>query len=173
MYTIYIREYTCMFLSFWTFCYPSNGRVQIFVTQICIHSYKLRNCTRKNCRLGSCIWTPTCWTEVSMHTEGPVTGQLHQTLPSLSSVLQQTFSWYQKSTFLSMLNHAALPKINFKILVQMQPPPHVKNISSYCFPPNTKFSPNSHLLSLLHTPNSPFSISLPTSLFQGSTLLLA
>ena len=123
MYTIYIREYTCMFLSFWTFCYPSNGRVQIFVTQICIHSYKLRNCTRKNCRLGSCIWTPTCWTEVSMHTEGPVTGQLHQTLPSLSSVLQQTFSWYQKSTFLSMLNHAALPKINFKILVQMQPPP--------------------------------------------------
>jgi hypothetical protein len=41
------------------------------------------------------------------------------------------------------------------------------------FPPNTKFCPDAQLLSPLHTTSSPFSISLPTSLFQGSTLLPA
>jgi hypothetical protein len=37
-----------------------------------------------------------CWLEVSVHLEGPATGQLDQGFPWFSSVLEQMLSWYPK-----------------------------------------------------------------------------
>jgi hypothetical protein len=36
-----------------------------------VHSYTQSNCTRRGCTYDSCIWTPDCWLEVSVHPEGP------------------------------------------------------------------------------------------------------
>jgi hypothetical protein len=35
---------------------------------------------------------PDCWLEVSLHSEGPVTGQFDQEFPWFSSVLEQMLS---------------------------------------------------------------------------------
>jgi len=51
-----------------------GGSVKVFIKKnLCF--YKHSNCTRRGCRWGSCIWTPDCWLEVSMHPEGAATGR--------------------------------------------------------------------------------------------------
>jgi hypothetical protein len=64
--------------------------------------------------LGFAYLVPDCWLEVSLHPEGPATGQLDQGLPWFSSVLGQTLSWYPNSTFALLASHAALPMVTSK-----------------------------------------------------------
>jgi hypothetical protein len=47
---------------------------------------------------------PDCWLEVSLHLEGPATGQLDQGFPWFSSLLEQMLSWYPNSTLLWSLH---------------------------------------------------------------------
>jgi hypothetical protein len=44
-----------------------------------------------------------CWLEVSLHLEGPATGQLDQGFPWFSLVPEQMLSWYPNSTLHCML----------------------------------------------------------------------
>jgi hypothetical protein len=46
---------------------------------------------------------PDCCLEVSLHSEGPATGQLDQGFPWLSLVPEQMLSWYTNSTLHYML----------------------------------------------------------------------
>jgi hypothetical protein len=46
---------------------------------------------------------PDCWLEVSLHPEGPATGQLDQDFPLFSLVPEQMLSWYPNSTLHCML----------------------------------------------------------------------
>jgi hypothetical protein len=45
-----------------------------------------------------------CWLEVSLHPEGPATGQLYQGFPWFSLVPEQMLSWYPNSTLHCMLS---------------------------------------------------------------------
>jgi hypothetical protein len=47
---------------------------------------------------------PDCWLEVSLHPEGPVTGQLDQGFLRFSSVPEQMRSFYPNSTLHCMLS---------------------------------------------------------------------
>jgi hypothetical protein len=49
--------------------------------------------------LGLAYLMPGCWLEVSLHSEGPATGQLDQGFPWFSLVPEQMLSWYPNSTF--------------------------------------------------------------------------
>jgi hypothetical protein len=53
--------------------------------------------------LGFADLKPGCWLEVSLHPEGPATGQLDQGFPSFSLVPDQILSWYQNSMLNCML----------------------------------------------------------------------
>jgi hypothetical protein len=46
---------------------------------------------------------PDCWLEVSLHPEGPATGQLDQGFPWFSLLPEQMLSWYPNSTLHCML----------------------------------------------------------------------
>jgi hypothetical protein len=47
---------------------------------------------------------PDYWPEVSLHTEGLVTGQLNQGSPWFSLVSEQMLSWYRNSMLHCMLH---------------------------------------------------------------------
>jgi hypothetical protein len=53
--------------------------------------------------LGLAYSMPDCWLEVSLHPEGPATGQLDQGFPWISLVPEQMLSWYPNSTLHCML----------------------------------------------------------------------
>jgi hypothetical protein len=53
--------------------------------------------------LGLAHLMPDCWLEVSLHPEGPATGQLDQDFPWFSLVPEQMLSWYPNSTLHYML----------------------------------------------------------------------
>jgi hypothetical protein len=53
--------------------------------------------------LGFTDLKPDSWLEVSLHPEGPATGQLNQGFPWFSLVPEQMLSWYQNSTLHCML----------------------------------------------------------------------
>jgi hypothetical protein len=55
-----------------------------------------------------------CWLEVSLHPEGPATGQLDQGFQWFSLVPEQLLSWYPNST-LPNASNAALQIITLKI----------------------------------------------------------
>jgi hypothetical protein len=57
---------------------------------------------------------PDCWLEVSLHPEGPATGQLDQGLPWLSSFLERMLSWYPEFHVALRAPHAALPLVASK-----------------------------------------------------------
>jgi hypothetical protein len=59
--------------------------------------------------LGFTDLMPDCWLEVSLHPEGPATGQLDQGFPWFSLVLEQMLSWYPNSTL-----HCSPPNGNIK-----------------------------------------------------------
>jgi hypothetical protein len=50
-----------------------------------------------------------CWLEVSLHPEGPATGQLDHGFPWLSLVPEQMLSWFPKFHIALHASHAALP----------------------------------------------------------------
>jgi hypothetical protein len=52
----------------------------------------------RGCHCGPCVWTSDCWLEVSVHQEGPATGQIDQGFAWFFSVLQQVLSRYPKCT---------------------------------------------------------------------------
>jgi hypothetical protein len=54
--------------------------------------------------LGFACSVPDRWLEVSLHPEGPATGQLDQGFPWFTLVPEQMLSWYQNSTLLCMLH---------------------------------------------------------------------
>jgi hypothetical protein len=58
---------------------------------------------------------PGCWLEVSLHPEGPATGQLDQGFPWFSSILEQMLSWYPQFHVALHASHSALPLVNVKI----------------------------------------------------------
>jgi hypothetical protein len=53
--------------------------------------------------LGLADLTLDCWLEVSLHPDGPATGQLGQGFPWFSFVPEQMLIWYQNSTWHCML----------------------------------------------------------------------
>jgi hypothetical protein len=53
---------------------------------------------------------PDCWLEVSLHPEGPATGQLDQGIPWFSSILEEVLTWYPEFH----ASHAALPLVTSK-----------------------------------------------------------
>jgi hypothetical protein len=53
--------------------------------------------------LGLAYLMPDCWLEVSLHPEGPATGQLDQGFQWFSLVPEQMLSWYPNSTLHCML----------------------------------------------------------------------
>jgi hypothetical protein len=65
---------------------------------------------RQGLMLGLADLMPDCLLEVSFHLEGPVTGQLSQGFPWVSSVPEEMLSWYPNSTL-----HCSLPNSNIKI----------------------------------------------------------
>jgi hypothetical protein len=69
---------------------------------------------------------PDCWLEVSLHPEGPATGQLDQGFPWLSLVPEQTLSWYPNSTFHCMLHMSPYTNVtlNFDFDFGMDHPVH-------------------------------------------------
>jgi hypothetical protein len=64
---------------------------------------------RQGLVLGLAYLMPNCWLEVSLHPEGPATGQLDQDFPRLSLVSEQTLNWNQNSMLHCML-HMQLSK---------------------------------------------------------------
>jgi hypothetical protein len=50
--------------------------------------------------LGFAYLMPHCWLEVSLHPEGPESGQLDQGFPWFSSGLEQMLSWYPNPTLM-------------------------------------------------------------------------
>jgi hypothetical protein len=54
--------------------------------------------------IGLAYLMPDCWLEVSLHPEGPATGQLDQGFPWFSLVSEQMLSWYPNSTLHCMLH---------------------------------------------------------------------
>jgi hypothetical protein len=79
--------------------------------------------------LGFAYLMSDCWLEVSLHWEGPATGQLDQGFLWFSSVLEQMLSWYPEFHFVLHASHATLPLVMSKfcpnvalqMLVQMSP----------------------------------------------------
>jgi hypothetical protein len=63
--------------------------------------------------LGLAYLMPGCWLEVSLHPEGPATGQLDQGFPWFSLVPEKMLSCYPNSTLHA--THAALPMATLKI----------------------------------------------------------
>jgi hypothetical protein len=57
---------------------------------------------------------PDCWLEVSLHPEGPVTGQLDQGFPWFSSILEQMLRWHPEFHVALLASHAALPLVTSK-----------------------------------------------------------
>jgi hypothetical protein len=57
---------------------------------------------------------PDCWLEVNLHSEGPETGQLDQSFPWFSSILEQMLSWYPEFHVALHAAHAALPLVTSK-----------------------------------------------------------
>jgi hypothetical protein len=57
---------------------------------------------------------PDCWLEVSLHPEGPTTGQPDQGSPWFSSILEQMLSWYPEFHVALLVSHAALPLVMSK-----------------------------------------------------------
>jgi hypothetical protein len=53
--------------------------------------------------LGRADLMPDCGLEVSLHPEGPATGQLIQGFPWFSLLPEKMLSWYQNSTLHCML----------------------------------------------------------------------
>jgi hypothetical protein len=49
--------------------------------------------------LGLAYLMPDCWLEVSLHPEGPATGQLDQGFPWFSLATEQILSWYPNVKF--------------------------------------------------------------------------
>jgi hypothetical protein len=66
--------------------------------------------------LGLADVMPDCWLEVSLHPEGPATGQPSQGSLWFSLVSEQMLSWYPNSTFSLNASHAALPMVTLKML---------------------------------------------------------
>jgi hypothetical protein len=72
---------------------------------------------------------PDCWLEVSLHPEGPATGQHDHGFSWFSSILEQMLSWYPEFHFALNASHAAFPLVTSKfrpnvalpILVQISP----------------------------------------------------
>jgi hypothetical protein len=57
---------------------------------------------------------PYCLLEVSLHPEGPATGQLDQGFPWFFSILEQILSWYPEFHVALRASHAALPLVTSK-----------------------------------------------------------
>jgi hypothetical protein len=57
-----------------------------------------------------------CWPGVSLHPEGPATGQLDRGFPSFSSASQQMLSWYPDSHVALHASHAELPTLRSEFL---------------------------------------------------------
>jgi hypothetical protein len=70
--------------------------------------------------LGFACSVPDCWLEVSLHPEGPATGQLDQGFPWFSLVPEQMLNWYPNSRC-SVCFTCNPPNGNFKVFRLMQP----------------------------------------------------
>jgi hypothetical protein len=72
--------------------------------------------------LGFAYSFPDFWLEVSLHPEGPASGQLDQGFPWFSLIPEQMLSWYPNSTLLcSAFFTCSPPDGNFNIFALMQP----------------------------------------------------
>jgi hypothetical protein len=78
--------------------------------------------------LGFAHLMPNCWPEVSLHPEGPATGQLDQGFPWFSSAIEQTLSWYPNPHAALHASHAALPMVIQKLTVFIRGTSHHKKI---------------------------------------------
>jgi hypothetical protein len=88
--------------------YPKCIHIQIFVKTTCKYiSIKLTGL-----RFGLVYLMPDYWLIVSLHPEGPATGQLNQGFPWLSLVPEQMLSWCPNSTFHCMLHMQLYGYIN-------------------------------------------------------------
>jgi hypothetical protein len=76
---------------------------------------------------------PDCWLEVSLHPDGPATGQLDQGFPWFSSVLEQMPSWYPEFQVALHASHAALPLETSRFRPNVALPMLVQ-FSQYCSP---------------------------------------
>jgi hypothetical protein len=138
---MYVLELSCIFPSYVTNLFPIQRNDEIFA-QLFTAIPQTQQPHSSDCRYGSCVWRPDGWLEVSVHQEGPAAGQLYQSFPWFSSVLEQMLRRYPKSTL-----HLCRPP--WHLAPEFSPkhsPPNTINISSHCCPQNTKFSPNVQFL---------------------------
>jgi hypothetical protein len=86
---------------------------------------KRSHCTRRHCRLGSCIRSPDCWLEVSRPTPGrSCVRPTRPRLPAVSLGPRADAELVPKFPVAPHACHVALPKINFKIFAKTQPSKH-------------------------------------------------
>jgi hypothetical protein len=100
---------------------------------------------------------PDCWLEVSLHLEGPATGQIDKDFPWFSSVLEQMLSWY--------------PNFTLHCMLHMQPSHWYVKISLLYNPPNVR-SNFTVMQAFLHVKKLiPVTCSTSTRRMSGACLL--
>ena len=142
---MYVLKLSCIFPRI---CFSYNHIMKISAEHVTTIS-QTQQLHRSDCCYSSSVWTPGCWLEVSAHQEGPAAGQLYQSFPWFSLVLEQVLRPYPKPTLHCALLMQPSLKFSFRIFAQTQPSQHSVALQTHNSVQMFSFFPP------LHNPKSP------------------